>query len=457
MLVVVPRRVVVLAVVLCGVIAGAWPSAQGAPDSIGHTIIAPWQHGRSGAVSVTYDDASINQFRVAARLMTERRLPGTFFVLTGAVRGSKYPPRFIGRPPADILRESAAVPTSAGNFRERIAAAPFLGFSGLIGLRTSAAPATPQTFARVDDAYRRARAGEWAPLPSSASIFMDNGGIVIQEPPRPDVEHATWDDIRRHAAAGHEIGSHTITHPRLDALDEPNIRYELEQSRLEIEEQLGERHTFSAEAPFGIEDERVMEIAHGIYPALRNRMPHEWLDELNRSSQRDPLASTRPYVQWQRGILARTTSAQMQSWIDTTRASGRTWLVIVIHGVEGIGWEPVTRAGLSTFFDALVASQDDLWVATFQDVTKYLRERMSATVTSSESKGTIQVTLTHALDRSLYDLPLTLRTRVPGTWTRVRIEQGKSVTTTLVTHGVDGAIATYQAAPNGAPVLLMAD
>jgi hypothetical protein len=147
----------------------------------------------------------------------------------------------------------------------------------------------------------------------------------------------------------------------------------------------------------------------------------------------------------------------MQSWIDTTRASGRTWLVIVIHGVEGIGWESVTRASLATFFDALAAGQDHLWVASFQDVTKYLRERMSATVTSTESKGTIRVMLTHALDRSLYDLPLTLRTRVPETWTRVRIEQGTTVTSMPVTHGADGAIVTYQAAPNGAPVLLTAD
>jgi peptidoglycan/xylan/chitin deacetylase (PgdA/CDA1 family) len=454
MLVVGLRRVVMLAVVLCGVIAGVWPSVRGAGQEIGHTEIAPWQYGRNGAVSVTYDDASINQFRVAAPLMTERKLPGTFFVLTGAVEGSKYPPRFIGRPAADVLRESATVPSGADNFRERIAAAPFLGFSGLIGLRTSAAPPTPQTFARIDEAYRRARAGEWPPLPASASIYMDNGGTVIQEPPRPDVDHATWDDIRGHVAAGHEIGSHTITHPRLDALDEANIRYELEQSRVEIREQLGERHTFSAEAPFGIEDERVMEIAYGIYPVLRNRMPHAWLDELNRASQRDPLASTRAYVQWQRGILTRTTTAQMQSWIDTTRTSGRTWLVIVIHGVEGIGWESVTREHLATFFDALAASQTHLWVATFQDVTKYLRERMNAAVTSSESEGTIRVELTHALDRLIYDLPLTLRTRVPDTWARVRVAQGTSVVTMPVTRGADGSIVTYQAAPNGVPVLI---
>jgi peptidoglycan/xylan/chitin deacetylase (PgdA/CDA1 family) len=457
MVAVVAPRVAVFAVLLIGVVVGTWPSLQGASQAIGHTEITPWQHGRSGAVSVTYDDASINQFRVAAPLMTERRLPGTFFVLTGAVSGSKYPPRFVGRPAAEVLRESATVPTGVGNFRERIAAGPFLGFSGLIGLRTSAAPPNAQTFARVDEAYRRVRAGELPSLPDNASIYMDNEGIVIQDPPRPDVEHATWDDIRRHAGAGHEIGSHTITHPRLDGLDEANIRYELEQSRIEIREQLGAQHTFSAEAPFGIEDDRVMDVAYGIYPALRNRMPHDWLDELNRSNQRDPLASTRPYVQWQRGILTRTTVDQMRSWIETTRASGRIWLVIVIHGVEGIGWESVSRANLATFFDDLTASQDHLWVATFQDVTKYLRERMNATVTSSESNGTIRVVLTHALDRSLYDLPLTLRTRVPDRWTRVRVEQGASVATVPVTRGPAGAVVSYQARPNDAPVLITAD
>lgn len=448
------RHGVLAAVLVLGATAGASTLRQVTPRAIGHTEIAPWQYGRSGAVTVTYDDASVNQFRVAAPLMTERRLPGTFFVLTGAVEGSRHPSRFVGRPAGDVLRESASVATDATNFRERIAAASFLGFSGLIGLRTSAAPATPQTFARVDDAYRRARAGALAPLAADSRIYMDNAGIVIQEPPRADVSHVTWDEVRSHAAAGHEIGSHTITHPRLDALDDANIRYELAQSRVEIREQMGDRHTFSAEAPFGIEDERVMDVAYDVYPALRNRMPHAWLDELNRSSQRDPLASARPYVQWQRGILTRTTTAQMQSWIETTRASGRTWLVIVIHGVEGIGWEAVSRANLAAFFDALVASQDRLWVATFQDVTKYLRERMSASVAVSESKGTIRVTLTHGLDPVLYDLPLTLRTRVPDDWSRVRVEQGTSVTSVSVERSTHGAIVAYQAAPGRDPVML---
>lgn len=447
------RRTAVVLVCLALAIRSDVRAGQGSPEEP-RTRIAMWQHGRQGAVSVTFDDASVNQFRVAAPLLTERGMTGTFFVMTGAVRGSKYPARFIGRPVEDILRESAIVPTNAENFRERLSAAPFLGFSGLIGLRTAAAPATLQTFSRVDDAYRRARGGELPTLPSDACIYMDNDGIVIQERARQDVEHPTWDDVRRHARAGHEIGSHTITHPRLDALDEANIRYELEQSRREILEQVGARHTFSAEAPFGIEDERVMSYAYGIYPALRNRMPEPWLDELNRSSQRDPSVSERPYVQWQRGILTATSGETMSSWLDTTKRDGRIWLVLTIHGVEGVGWESVSRETLAGVFDELASSRGQLWVATFQDVTKYMRERMNATVASTEEGGTIHVTLTHALDPALYNLPLTLQTRVPDDWRRVRVSQGSDVRNVPVVRGPDGAFVLHQARPNAESIAL---
>jgi peptidoglycan/xylan/chitin deacetylase (PgdA/CDA1 family) len=446
-------RVFLVAIALgLGAGRGDLSGQDGPPDP--RTRIAPWQHGRQGAVSVTFDDASVNQFRVAAPLLTERGMAGTFFLMTGAVRGSKYPARFIGRPAEDILRETATVPTNATNFRERLSAAPFLGFSGLIGLRTSAAPATPQTFNRVDAAYDRARAGELPPLPPGSYIYMDNAGTVIQEPARTEVEHPTWDDIRRHARAGHEMGSHTITHPRLDALDEANITFELEESRRELLEQVGARHTFSAEAPFGIEDERVMSYAYRVYPALRNRMPEPWLDELNRSSPRDPSASDRPYVQWQRGILTGTTDETMSSWIETARRDGRIWLVLTIHGVEGVGWEPVSRETLAGFFDELASSRGQLWVATFQDVTKYLRERMAASVTSVEEDGTIHVTLTHALDPALYDLPLTLETRVPDGWRRARVSQGRDVRTLPVVRRPSGAFVLHQARPNAESITI---
>ena len=49
-------------------------------DGVGETRIARWQYGRKGAVSLTYDDGSINQFRVAVPIMNVLGFPATFFI-----------------------------------------------------------------------------------------------------------------------------------------------------------------------------------------------------------------------------------------------------------------------------------------------------------------------------------------------------------------------------------------
>jgi len=85
------------------------------------TEVTKWQDGKDACISITYDDSSINQFRVAIPLMNERGLPGTFFIITGDIDGSKYQPAFIGRPIMDILRESEKTPTSKENMLERAA------------------------------------------------------------------------------------------------------------------------------------------------------------------------------------------------------------------------------------------------------------------------------------------------------------------------------------------------
>src|SRR4051812_24656365 len=83
------------------------------------TEITKWPDGKLAAVAITYDDSTINQFRIALPLMNERGLVSTFFVITGQIPGSRRMPTFVGRPIADILRESATVPTSKENVYER--------------------------------------------------------------------------------------------------------------------------------------------------------------------------------------------------------------------------------------------------------------------------------------------------------------------------------------------------
>ena len=66
----------------------------------------------------------------------------------------------------------------------------------------------------------------------------------------------------------------------------------------------------------------------------------------------------------------------MRGWVDTIVRRDNIWLVLVFHGVDGIGWEPKTGAELEEYFSYIKSLEGRVWVATFQDVTKYMRERM---------------------------------------------------------------------------------
>jgi peptidoglycan/xylan/chitin deacetylase (PgdA/CDA1 family) len=60
-----------------------------AVGQVGKTEITKWQHGKSGAVSLTYDDGSIDQFRLAVPIMDTFSFPVTFFIITAEIRGSR--------------------------------------------------------------------------------------------------------------------------------------------------------------------------------------------------------------------------------------------------------------------------------------------------------------------------------------------------------------------------------
>jgi hypothetical protein len=266
----------------------------------------------------------------------------------------------------------------------------------------------------------------------------------------------TWDEFRRAAAQGHEIANHSVSHARLIALDEPNILHEVDKARDDLRAELGDKHTFSIEAPYGIDDARVSGILMPRFELTRNWIApadSEFMDGIMRGNSRDPAASAKPYVQWQRGPVAATTLEQMTGWVDTALGSG-AWLVLVIHGVEGIGYEPVTADRLRAYFDYIKAHENRVWVATFQDAGKYIRERMKSTVTTTPVGQAIDVSVTHPLDPKVYDLPLTARTSVPAQWSSVSVRQGTTMRTLPVQREAGGSYVTYRVVPNAGPARL---
>jgi peptidoglycan/xylan/chitin deacetylase (PgdA/CDA1 family) len=412
----------------------------------GKTSITKWQYDKNGAVSITYDDASRNQFLKALPVMERLKMPATFFVITGPIKGSKYQGKFVGRPVEEIIKESATIPTNEQNFLERCSAAGYLGYMGTIAYHTKAgglydSGKKEQAFKLMDELYAKVRNGDFKPGYEPCPEYKQAIG-------------STWDDFRKDAAEGYEIASHSITHATMPGMDEANIKYELEKSKEEILKQMGPRYTFSAEVPYGYENERVMRIAYKIYPALRNRMPEPWLKEIDRASRQTPGTTNKDYVQWQRGGTTKTPLPLMKTWVDTAANRNDTWLVLVFHGIDGLGYEALPSTMLDEYFHYIRSKEENLWVATFGDVTRYMREREAAKVTSKENNGTIRVTLDHSLDKSMYYLPLTLKTYVPSGWKKVKETQAKQTRQVDVKQDGNGSYVLYQAQPGQSTITL---
>ena len=193
---------------------------------IGKTEITQWQYGKKGAVSITFDDGSINQFKQAIPVLNNLQLPATFFIITGQIPGSQYHGKFIGRPVKEIISETATIPTTKGNLFERASAAGYLGLVGPLDYHYNAgslvdAGKVDEACKLIDELYLKVRNNEFKPGVQHNTEYMDAHGT-------------TWNDIRKYAAQGHEFASHMITHPRLAILDETNMMYELEKSKADI-------------------------------------------------------------------------------------------------------------------------------------------------------------------------------------------------------------------------------
>src|SRR5437773_7722872 len=240
----------------------------------GQTEITKWQDGRTGAVSITYDDGSINQFRYALPVMKRLSLPATFYIITGPIPGSKNQGKFIGRTVREIIHETATIRTDAGNYFERASAAKYLGYIGANAYYDSSAifyedDKEDLAYKVMDSLYSKVRNGS---LKRGIELGMEVAGE----------KGLTWDSIRKYASEGYEFASHTITHAHMAVLDTTNTFYELEKSKEDIRDHLGEKYCFTAEIPFGIEHPRAMKYSLPAYAALRNLMTDPYMQEINR-------------------------------------------------------------------------------------------------------------------------------------------------------------------------------
>ncbi len=143
---------------------------------------------------------------------------------------------------------------------------------------------------------------------------------------------------------------------------------------------------------------------------------------------------------WGAGILVKTT-ADMEALVDKAIAKGEMGH-LDFHGVGG-DWLAASMEFFNAFLNKLDACRDKLWVTDHISYHKYLTERTTAVAKVAQADATqIRLQLSSAADPALYDLPLTLETRVPATWTTCTVAQGAARQQVSATNGVVRYAAT---------------
>jgi peptidoglycan/xylan/chitin deacetylase (PgdA/CDA1 family) len=131
----------------------------------------------------------------------------------------------------------------------------------ILRLLRAATPPPPRTVAvTFDDCYRdnlfAAQLLAEHGLPGCFFVptaFVGTDTVFPWDAGLTRMPNLTWDEVRAMAALGHEIGSHTVTHPDLGGVSAEQTRFELVESRRVLEEQLQRPVRWFA-YPFGLRE-----------------------------------------------------------------------------------------------------------------------------------------------------------------------------------------------------------
>lgn len=126
--------------------------------------------------------------------------------------------------------------------------------------------------------------------------------------------------IQRFTAAGHEIGSHTVSHPDLTTLSMADSNAELRDSQIYLQNFLGKPVKYFA-TPYGAYNSAVKEQIMSYYSV------HRTVDAGYNS--KDNFDISRLKVQ---NVLSTTTTSELAGWVKKAKAD-KTWLILVYHRV----------------------------------------------------------------------------------------------------------------------------
>ena len=152
--------------------------------------------------------------------------------------------------------------------------------------------------------------------------------------------------------------------------------------------------------------------------------------------------------------LSRPYNAEYLNSCLNTALLHSNWIIIMAHGI-GNDQNSIPKEDITKHFDYLASKLDSVWCGTFNEVTKYIREKQHAVLKINKGKSSgIIIKLTHDLNSNIFNFPLTLKTIVPANWKIGSIEQNGLSKKVLTKFENGYNYIVYEAIPNAGDIKL---
>jgi oligosaccharide reducing-end xylanase len=254
-----------------------------------------------------------------------------------------------------------------------------------------------------------------------------------------------WDKLQSAAANGHEVASHTVSHPVLARIPVDKQQQELENARLEIDKKIPAAKCLTIAYPNCVAGD--LSLVAKNYIAARNCQ-----NFIEGPTPKDFLNISSIACGSQSNMK---TAADLNNKI-TDALSSNGWLIYLFHGIDNDGgYSPIPSNELRQNLEYVKKMDAKIWVATFLNVSLYIRERNAVKVQElSSSAEQVTLSVTDTLDNEIYNYPLSLRYDLPDGWKNMEvIQNGKKIPSEIVGEG-DSRKVQFNIIPDGGNVLL---
>lgn len=246
--------------------------------------------------------------------------------------------------------------------------------------------------------------------------------------------------------AGHEVGSHSISHSDMSQLDDTLLRDELKNSQIKLEKMFSFDRCLTMAYPYCIPANA--EITREYYIAARDC--------------RGDIEKKTPDSYYHISSIGCGNLSEMnslpafrQKFAETASVNG--WCALLFHGLDDDGsHSPITSELLEEILLYLHGNNERFWVSSLLNTTLYSKERDAAVLTEKKVESNrISLNLTDDLDDRIYNYPLTIRRSLPPGWKRVQVTQNDNTVSSDILEIEGEKYIVFDAIPDGGEIVLV--